>query len=166
MNSNAKGNAREREVCLDLETRFNMSFTRTIQSGASATRSTFSKKPREKFIKENTGDIFTPQNFRFTIEAKHYSSFDVFSYWSQNCLLDSWFSQAKSDAARIQKEFLVLFKFNRRKKMAMMDVLNKKLIAELKIKFVQFSQDYLILTQNDLFSLPDDFFFIKSIDKS
>lgn len=166
MNSNAKGNAREREVCSDLEKRFNMKFYRTIQSGASATRSASAKSPKKEFIYENTGDIQTPSHFRFTIEAKHYSSFDIFTFWSQNCLLSHWFEQAKADAERIKKDFLVLFKFNRKKKMALLDISFKDLFIHRGFPILDFSEKYIVISQNDLFSMDDNFFFCKSVDRN
>ncbi len=160
INSNKKGNAREHEVVKDLIKRFGKGFSRTIASGASATNMyNHYSKSKEADIKKNTGDIITPDNFKFVIEAKHYKEFDFFSFWPGESLIDKWFNQVKLDAHRIDKRPLLLFKFNYKKKMGCIEYSFKNNLVEKKVKFVTINENYIICTQTDLFRLHDNFFY-------
>jgi hypothetical protein len=158
-NSNKKGNAREHEVIKDLTKRFGNGFYRSRQSGASATRKfNHYNESKKEFILKHTGDIITPPEFKFVIEVKHYKEFDFFTFWPGNSLIDNWFSQAEKDALRVDKEPLLLFKFNYKKKMACLSFKYKSILREAKVKYLGVNEHYLILTQKDLFNLHNKHF--------
>lgn len=157
LNSNAKGNKREWEVCSDLSKRFNKEFLRTLSSGASATRRHDCNNKDVEFIKNNTGDIICPDGFKFVIESKHYKDFDFFTLFNDKNLLTDWWRQSYKDSKRVGKHSLVFFKFNYKKKMAMLSIDFKSDVA--KFKNVIINNEFIVITQDDLFSLPNGFFF-------
>ena len=61
------------------------------------------------------GDIIAPNDFRFSIECKHYKAPPSFNAiiqqdWKQ---LDEWLEQAQQDGKNANKDWMIIIKFNR-----------------------------------------------------
>lgn len=153
-----KGKNREREVCSDLTKRFKKDFIRNpAYSGALAARIKNDKKVSNELVTAIAGDIVCPDGFKFSVECKHYKEFDFFTIWNEGSLINKWWEQTKKAAGICSKEPLVLFKFNHKKKMAM---LPQKYKSNFKNKiYVCINDEFIIITQDDLFSLEDTFFY-------
>ena len=68
---------------------------------------------RSDVVEILSGDIITPKNFPFTIEAKHYDDFK-FSHLLQgeNKLLDGWLLDVQKDADRAKRLPMIMAKFS------------------------------------------------------
>lgn len=120
VNGKQKGNAWERTVANFLSEKFaditgkEKSFIRNSDSG-----SYFGGKNQARTVThadnlQKFGDIITPDNFRFTIEAKAYKDgFTLNSIMKQsNKQMDSWIAQAEQDADNSNKSPMLIVKFN------------------------------------------------------
>ena len=110
VNSRRKGNAFEREVAKILNTRFNTKdFCRSPGSGAFATTHEL-----PQYMKVY-GDLITPQNFKFILECK--SGYDVTfeDIFKPKSDFYKFIAQAKRDAEKAEKDWLVVYKKTRRK---------------------------------------------------
>ena len=98
--SKDKGNAWELEVAKFLEENFEGKiFSRVPRSGAmfGGENAENAEGERADVVEILSGDIITPKDFPFTIEAKHYDDFK-FSHLlhGENKLLDGWLESGKS----------------------------------------------------------------------
>jgi len=109
INSKAKGNAAERELAKILTERFGLPFARVgVSSGARPKQVKLDDGARETF----TGDLITPQGFKFSIESKS-ANVDV-DLLGQSALLDKFLQQAKDDAESIGKMPMLCWKRSRK----------------------------------------------------
>lgn len=104
INSKAKGGRFERKISDILNSRFNTTdFCRTPGSGAFATTH---KLPDHLKI---YGDLITPKRFKFILECKSgYSKEGVNSLFNPNSILRGMIVQAKRDADKCGKNFIVV----------------------------------------------------------
>ena len=113
--SKDKGTAWELEVAKILEENFEGKFSRTPRSGAmfGGENAENAEGERSDVIEILTGDIITPKDFPFTIEAKHYDDFK-FSHMltGENKDLDSWISAAEKDAELAKRLPMIIAKFS------------------------------------------------------
>lgn len=115
MNRNKeKGKGFERVVAKDLSNVFNLSFTRTPNSGAYVGGM---NKVRMKYLSDSQillteGDIIVPDELHHVkIECKFYKDLAFHQLFDENCKqLDVWLDQAKCDV----KMWFLIFKINRR----------------------------------------------------
>ena len=110
VNSRRKGNAFEREVAKLFNTRFNTKdFCRSPGSGAFATTHEL-----PQHIKVH-GDLITPENFKFILECK--SGYDVTfeDVFKPKSDLYKFVEQARRDAKRADRDWLVVYKKTRHK---------------------------------------------------
>tara|TARA_R110000851_G_scaffold82872_2_gene181334 strand:- start:373 stop:888 length:516 start_codon:yes stop_codon:yes gene_type:complete len=110
VNSRRKGNAFEREIAKLLNTRFNTTdFCRSPGSGAFATTHLL-----PQYMKVY-GDLITPENFKFILECK--SGYDVTfeDIFKPKSDLYKFIEQAKRDAKRADRDWLVIYKKTRHK---------------------------------------------------
>tara|TARA_B100002019_G_scaffold14408_1_gene11486 strand:+ start:3362 stop:3907 length:546 start_codon:yes stop_codon:yes gene_type:complete len=113
--SKDKGNAWELEVAKFLEEHFEGKFSRVPRSGAmfGGENSENAEGERQDVVEILTGDIITPKDFPFTIEAKHYEDFK-FSHLlhGENKLLDGWIESAEKDAQLAKRLPMIMCKFS------------------------------------------------------
>jgi len=113
--SKDKGNAWELEVAKFLEEHFEGKFSRVPRSGAmfGGENAENAEGERQDVVEILTGDIITPKEFPFTIEAKHYEDFK-FSHLLQgeNKLLDGWIESSEKDAELAKRLPMIMAKFS------------------------------------------------------
>ena len=113
MNKNKeKGKAFERSVANDLTAIFNLSFTRTPNSGAYVGGKNAFRMDRlsESQILLTEGDIIVPDELRqLKIECKNYKQLSFHQLFTKCKQLDVWIDQAKSD----DKIWFLIFKISR-----------------------------------------------------
>lgn len=113
--SKDKGNAWELEVAKFLEEHFEGKFSRVPRSGAmfGGENAENAEGERQDVVEILTGDIITPKDFPFTIEAKHYEDFK-FSHLLQgeNKLLDGWIESSEKDADLAKRLPMIMAKFS------------------------------------------------------
>jgi hypothetical protein len=113
--SKDKGTAWELEVAKILEENFEGKFSRTPRSGAmfGGENAENAEGERSDVVEILTGDIITPKDFPFTIEAKHYDDFK-FSHMltGENKDLDSWIVGAEKDAELAKRLPMIIAKFS------------------------------------------------------
>lgn len=124
MNSQSKGKRWEREIVKIFNKKFNTDkFRRVPASGG------FVKKDERQTLDKGVanalvGDLIVPENFKFTIEAKHYNDFnfwDLLNFETENNI-DKWLLQAQADAISINKSFLLIIKIDRKKPFVVFNV--------------------------------------------
>lgn len=116
VNSRRKGNAFEREIAKLLNTRFDTTdFCRSPGSGAFATTHEL-----PQYMKVH-GDLITPENFKFILECK--SGYDVTfdDIFKPKSDLYKFIEQAKRDAAKADKGWMVIYKKTRHKPFVITD---------------------------------------------
>ncbi len=113
--SKDKGTAWELEVAKILEENFEGKFSRTPRSGAmfGGENAENAEGERQDVVEILTGDIITPKDFPFTIEAKHYDDFK-FSHMlnGENKDLDGWIEAAEKDAELAKRLPMIIAKFS------------------------------------------------------
>ena len=113
--SKDKGNAWELEVAKFLEENFEGKFSRVPRSGAmfGGENAENAEGERSDVVEILSGDIITPKEFPFTIEAKHYDDFK-FSHLLQgeNKLLDGWLIDVQKDAELAKRLPMIMAKFS------------------------------------------------------
>ena len=113
--SKDKGNAWELEVAKFLEEHFEGKFSRVPRSGAmfGGENAENAEGERSDVVEILSGDIITPKDFPFTIEAKNYDDFK-FSHLlhGENKLLDSWLEDVQKDAELAKRLPLIMAKFS------------------------------------------------------
>lgn len=109
-NSRKKGNTFELKIAKILNEHFNTTeFMRSPGSGAFST--THALPEHLKF----SGDLITPKSFKFVIECKKgYNKENLGSYFSETSDLMSFIDQARRDATKIGKKFLIIFQQDRK----------------------------------------------------
>jgi hypothetical protein len=120
INSKAKGNAGERAIANILNTALApFVFKRIQSSGAvlggknSINLDDYTSAAKCAFV----GDVFCSNDekntFRFCIESKHYKDIDTLEHLFNNSNIYKWLDEVNVDAVKIDKDGIVIFKFNR-----------------------------------------------------
>lgn len=120
INSKAKGNAGERAIANTLNTALApFVFKRIQSSGAvlggknSINLDDYTEAAKCAFV----GDVFCSNDeknaFRFCIESKHYKDIDTLEHLFNNSNIYKWLDEVNTDAVKIKKDGIVLFKYNR-----------------------------------------------------
>lgn len=122
MNSKKKGNRGENQLVHILEENFGEGqFKRTPSSGAytgGKNREGCENLPWEAKI-TLASDIITPANFNFILEHKFYNDISFWELFSDKSNWNEWIKQAEEDAAFVGKEPMVVIKYNRHKRIAL-----------------------------------------------
>jgi Holliday junction resolvase len=151
INSRTKGNTFERAIAKKLNARFNTKeFCRTPGSGAFATTHTL-----PDYLQVH-GDLITPKDFTFIIEAKRGYDLKFEDIWKPKSKLFEFIAQASRDGEAAKKPWLLVYKKDRQKEIVISPVkfpTNHKAIIK----------DYFLYLLEDLLTVGDDFFF-KDID--
>jgi hypothetical protein len=160
INSSVKGKSGEREVVKILNDRFrtilsaNPSwglFSRSIGSGNRFSQAVLSYNAKQIF----SSDISCPPSFKFTIESKVGYDIDLCSAFVGSKELDSFLKQAVEDGEKSNKLPLVLWKKNRKPRLAFIHSVHVKKEFEYSMKY----REWTALTFSDLLSSGDNFFF-------
>lgn len=172
-NSKKKGNRGENELAKMLCERFGEgSFKRTPSSGAytgGINREKAEYLPWEAKI-TLASDIITPSNFNFIIEHKFYQEVNFWNIFSEKSQWLEWMEQAQHDAEFVNKEPMVIVKYNRHPRLCILSapyLMDKLKEFELSITPKLYWQPiksaiaYAIVLLDDLLRLPDEFWFSK-----
>jgi hypothetical protein len=170
-NSKKKGNRGENQLVKILCEKFgDGEFKRTPSSGAytgGLNRAKSENLPWEAKI-TLASDVITPANFNFTIEHKFYESIDFWHLFSDKSKWNEWINQAEDDATFINKEPLVVIKYNRHERIVL--IRSPYLLSELKRLEVDINiplfwkpanrgYGYAVVWLSDLLELPREFWF-------
>lgn len=128
INSKQKGNRGELECVKILQSYFGEGFSRTPQSGAWGGGQ--NRQLRENMSLEQkitlVADIMTPPEFNFVIEHKNYEKIELWDLFNSSSNLFSWTEQVFGDADFVGKDPLLIMKFNRKQRIAMVTKKPKK----------------------------------------
>lgn len=121
MNAKNKGNSFERKIANLLSNKFeptynkSQAFRRNPDSGSYFGGLNESRMDTHHESSVIIGDIITPNDFMFTIECKHYQSPPNISGLILQSIpqWDKWIEQAENDATKVNKNFLLIIKYNR-----------------------------------------------------
>ena len=160
-NSKKKGNRGENQLVHILEEAFGEGqFKRTPSSGAytgGKNREGAENLPWEAKI-TLASDIITPSNFNFVIEHKFYAEANFWDLFSDKSNWNEWIEQVEGDAKFVNKVPLLIIKYNRHKRIALIpyDFLETadRVLAN---NFIW--KSYSVIELDDLLSLPKDFWF-------
>ena len=97
INSCRKGKRNENDLCHALNERFGEGAFARIPTSGARSRSVKNKDAKVAY----TGDLITPENFRFSIESK--SANINIDFFASNATFDKWLKQAMDDAASVDK---------------------------------------------------------------
>ena len=156
INSKRKGSAFERKIAKLLNERFNTTdFNRTPGSGAFGTTHAL---PQHLIVQ---GDLITPQNFKYVIECKNGYKVDIEDLFREGSPFYKFIEQAQRDAAKANKEWMVIYKKDRKKELVVVssqeglqspfDSLDRYLLIKGK---------YYVYLLQDVLQLPEHYWFI------
>ena len=161
INCSVKGKSNEREIVKILNKRFsdilsrNKSwglFSRTLGSGNRFYQVSLSNNAKQIF----SSDISCPPSFKFTIESKAGYDIDLCTAFDGgNRLLDDFLAQATKDGEKSGRRPMVLYKKDRRPRLAFIH-------SDEVAKEFEYSMKYRIWTVvafDELLKFNDDFFF-------
>jgi hypothetical protein len=162
INSSVKGKVNEREVVKILNKRFSKIlsenpswglFSRTMGSGNRFSQVALSYNAKQIF----SSDISCPPSFKFTIESKAGYDIDLCSAFSGSKEIDSFLKQATEDGEKSNKMPMVLWKKNRRPRLAF---IHSKVAPNLPTYHMIY-REWIAMSFEDLLIESDDFFFEK-----
>lgn len=163
INSKQKGSNAEREMAHLLNERFEgHKFARSVQSGAYIGASNESRAEDLTYEQKLvfSGDIRIPSNFNFTIEHKFYKEASFWDLFNDSSDLHQWFSQAKHDAEAVKKSPMLVVKYNNHKRIAYLLSSVRTGLIPIFTHFDKATKStWECYNLDDLFELPDDFFF-------
>jgi hypothetical protein len=181
-NSKKKGNRGENQLVHILEEAFGEGqFKRTPSSGAytgGKNREVAENLPWEAKI-TLVSDIITPSDFNFVLEHKFYAEANFWDLFSDKSNWNEWITQVQDDAKFVNKVPLLVIKYNRHKRIALipyitllsyginkgsegyeLQKIDTELIEKINLiakKFIW--RGYSVVELEDLLSLPKDFWF-------
>jgi len=155
INSRRKGANFERQLAKLFNSKFKTKeFARTPGSGAFATTHDL---PEHIAI---YGDLITPKEFIFVIEAKSGYNINIFDLFKENNELDKFIRQAKRDSKNNNKDWLLIYKKTRNKPIVITKL--KKFHQYLKDKEVNIPNKQISLyLLDDILNLPTEIFLYK-----
>lgn len=160
INSSVKGKTNEREIVKILNDRFKKllslnpawgMFSRSVGSGNRFSQACLSHSAKQVF----SSDISCPPLFKFTIESKAGYDIDLCSAFSGNKEIDSFLKQATDDSEKVKKLPMVLWKKNRRPRLAFIHSDLVRQIPEYSMRY----REWTAMSFSDLLLETDDFFF-------
>lgn len=155
-NSRTKGNTFERKVCALLNERFETTdFNRSPGSGA------FANTHRLPDHLKVYGDLIVPQRFQYIIECKKgYNKVSLGSLFNIKSEFYDFINQAKRDASKISKKWMVIFQQDRKDTLAIFEDLYLKHTVK-DYSFITFNNNNIIVMKlEDLLKVTTkDFWF-------
>lgn len=120
VNGKSKGSTFERKIANLLSDRFKdylkieKGFRRNLDSGSYFGGSNMFRVEQHNMEHAIFGDIMCPNNFKFSIECKHYKTAPSFQSIinKQVPQWDNWIAQAEQDAINAHKSLLLIIKYN------------------------------------------------------
>ena len=158
INSKKKGNRVELEIAKIFCERFGKEFCRVPQSGAFGTNYRKTNL-REDAIEILSGDIITPEEFRFSIEVKSRKDFNFFDFFNKKSELHDWLNQCEKDADASSKMPLLIVKINYHETFVF--IRPDEMSTGSGFKFNRWE----ILPLKELLEIRTEFFMKKSLDK-
>jgi len=182
-NSKKKGNRGELELVHLLEEKFGEGrFKRTPNSGAhmgGKNQEAAKNLPWEAKI-TLVSDIITPADFNFVIEHKFYAEMNFWDLLSNTSNWNEWLKQVEFDAKFVDRVPLLVIKYNRHQRIALIDYMclmgyaltmgsgdevteaevDRDLVEKIKNMAKRFIwKGYSVVEFDDLLKLPEDFWF-------
>jgi hypothetical protein len=151
MNSKKKGNRVEREISKILSEGFKENFKRVPMSGAYCGGKNYDDKLRKDAIEILSGDIISPDNFKFSIEVKSRKTFNFFDFFNSKSELFSWFEQCENDSNNANKNPMLIIKINNHQAV----ILFKTTEYDSEFKF----KNWNIMMLSEIFQLNKSIFF-------
>jgi hypothetical protein len=163
VNGKNKGSSFERKIANLLSERFEpitgikSSFRRNPDSGSFFGGTNKKRTVTHDLSHANFGDIICPENFKFSVECKHYKTGPSFAAIVKGKITqwDTWIAQASQDAESSQRSMMLIIKYNGVDEIV---ITEKQLDLESKILYNKFVGYRLA----DVLLLPDEDFFIKT----
>lgn len=162
MNSKQKGKRGENELVKILNDRFGDGrFKRTPHSGALIGGQNQSKSENLDYKVAFASDIIIPKDFNFIIEHKFYSEISFWELFSDKANWTQWTMQAKNDADFVQKKYVVIIKYNRHKRIVLIEksFLPKEVSSNLEWRNMKNNIIYSVMEFDILLQLDDTFWF-------
>lgn len=161
VNGKRKGARYQNTLAKILNDRFDTKeFSSTPGSGAYATTHNL-----PEYLKIH-GDLITPQNFNFCIEAKcGYKKESISSILDKNSTFWEFIYQAKRDARKAKREFLLVIKQDRKPDICVLhnrEDITKYINTEDLVFFADHEDTYILTKLETLISLDSTIFFSKS----
>jgi hypothetical protein len=163
-NSGSKGKRGERSIVDDLNQRFDEffqkhpeigRFSRSVGSGNRVGQGVWLSQQQNEVY---SGDIIC-QGFLFVVESKSGYDIDLHSVFKDgNKEIDSFLEQVSKDAERTHKLPMLIYKKDRRERLVF--VKRSDLTDLDRFVYYLIYRDWVALTFDKLFSLPDEFFFL------
>lgn len=158
-NSKQKGHRGELELVHILCDRFGEGrFKRTPSSGAHTggkNRELSKNLPWEAKI-TLASDIITPANFNFVIEHKFYADISFWELFSEKSNWNQWIDQVSADAQFVEKEPLLVIKYNRHERIALLPQRCISNVVHLN-RFIW--NNFSVVELSQILELPNDFWF-------
>ena len=164
LNSKQKGNRGERELAKIFNKRFGEGlFKRTPMSGGfvgggnQASAINLSEEAKITLV----SDLITPINFKFIVEHKFYNGANFWDLLSYHSTWIHWIDQIEYDAKFVNKYPLIVVKYNRHKRIA--------LVPEVLLMNEEFTtpklfwNQYRVILFDDLLKMDDDWWFFEKI---
>tara|TARA_R110000851_G_scaffold310672_1_gene470578 strand:- start:6169 stop:6675 length:507 start_codon:yes stop_codon:yes gene_type:complete len=149
VNSKRKGANFERKMAQMFNERFKTTeFNRTPGSGAFGSTH---QLPQHLIVH---GDLITPQNFKYTIECKSGYTLELDDLFKPTSNFFKFIEQAKGDAQRCSREWMLIYKKDRRKELVVVDGPLARLTH-----FVVVGDNYYVYLLKDVLALPEAFWF-------
>jgi len=118
INSKKKGNRGELECVKILTENLGEGFARVPSSGAWGGGQNRELRENMSYEQKLTlvADIMAPPNFNFVLEHKFYEEASFWDLFNESSNLNEWIKQVSSDADFVEKDPMLIVKFNRHKR--------------------------------------------------
>lgn len=158
INCGRKGKSVERALCKILNTRFTTGFSRTVGSGARISQTQHLTKAAKDVF---TGDIVTPENFKFCLESKGgYDDVDWhLCFEDGHGQIDYFLNQAKTQSDGCARKPMVCWKRNHRPWLAIL--LTKDLPSQVVWSYRFIYREWSCVLLNNLLSVEDSYWLEK-----
>lgn len=161
VNGKSKGSSFERKIANLISARFEsvtgikQGWRRNPDSGSFFGASNQKRKETHDLTHAHFGDLICPDNFKYSIECKHYNAGPTFSAIVKGTITqwDKWLEQAEQDAANSKKEMMLIVKYNG---IAEVVFSSKKAVD---LPLIMIYKEYFIYTLSDVLTQSNDKFF-------
>jgi len=154
VDSSKKGKRSERALVKLFVERFGEGFSRTIGSGNRFGQVSYLPKHAQDTF---TGDIVTPEGFKFVIESKKgYNDIDLYSALSEgNAQIDEFIEQVLLESKRCSRKPMIIWKKDYK---SWMCFIRTEDLPHFNWKYRFIYRDWSLIALDQIFKLPDKFF--------